>query len=283
MSQQVKLFDSLSLTGLGTEQGEFITAEKVTDGKLVRQIAGKYTDLERQNQDYRATLLTKNYDPRSQDWYKTAVKAGKPTWSAIFSHLVEPELLMVAVQPVYDQQGKLEGVLASSISISEIGEFLETIKVGKSGQTFIIDQAGMSVATSTREKPFAFNRQGQRLQADRSSDPLTRETAKYLQTRLPQIQSRQLLEYNIQGQRQFLQVMPLQDSFGLDWLIVVVVPEADFMELLNANTRTTIGLCLAALVLAYALGMGTSRWVVRPILRLNIVVRAIAKGEWGKK
>jgi len=283
LSQQVKLFDSLSLTGLGTEQGEFITAEKVADGKLVRQIAGKYTDLERQNQDYRATLLTKNYDPRSQDWYKTAVKAGKPTWSAIFPHLVEPELLMLAVQPVYDQQGKLEGVLASGISVSHIADFLENIKVGKSGQIFIIDRSGMLVATSTREKPFAFNRQGQRLQAKKSSNTLTRNAAQYLQTRLPQIKTRQLLEFKIKGQNQFVQVMPLEDSFGLDWLIVVVVPEADFMELLNANARTTIQLCLAALVLAYALGMGTSRWVVRPILRLNIAAKAIAKGEWEQK
>lgn len=291
LSQQVKLFDYLSLTGLGTEQGEFITAEKVADGKLVREIAGNYTDLEGQNQDYRATLLTKNYDPRSQDWYKTAVKAGKPTWSAIFPHLVEPDILMVAVQPVYDQQGKLEGVIASGISISHIADFLESIKVGKSGQIFIIDRAGMLVATSTREKPFAPNRQ--RRQAAQSSDPLTLQTAKYLQQKFGsstsseqawnQIISRQQLEFKLKGQRQFLQVMPLQDSFGLDWLIVVVVPEADFMELLNANARATIQLCLAALVLAYALGMGTSRWVVGPILRLNIAAKAIAKGEWEQK
>ncbi|MGK7900347.1 MAG: ATP-binding protein [Hormoscilla sp.] len=289
--RQVQLFDSLSLTGLGTQGGEFITAEKVADGKMVRRVAGNYTDLKRQNQDYRTTLLTKNYDPRSQDWYKAAVQASKPTWSAIFPHLVEQELLMVAVQPVYDQQGKLEGVLASGISISEICEFLKSIKVGKSGQTFIIDRAGMLVATSTREKPFTPNMQ--RRQADQSSDTLTRKTAKYLQQKFGsrtsseqawnQIISRQQLEFKIKGQRQFVQVMPLQDSFGLDWLIVVVVPEADFMELLNANARATIQLCLAALVLAYALGMGTSRWVVRPILRLNIAAKAIAKGEWEQK
>lgn len=289
--RQVQLFDSLSLTGLGTQRGEFITAEKVADGKMVRRVAGNYTDLERQNQDYRTTLLTKNYDPRSQDWYKAAVKASKPTWSAIFPHLVEQDLLMVAVQPVYDQQGKLEGVLASGISISEISEFLEKIKVGKSGQTFIIDRAGMLVATSTSEKPFAPNMQ--RLQAAQSSDTLTRETAKYLQQKFDRftssdrgwdlIISRQQLEFKLQGERQFVQVMPLEDSFGLDWLIVVVVPEADFMELLNANARATIQLCLAALVLAYALGMGTSRWVVGPILRLNIAAKAIAKGEWEQK
>jgi len=31
-----------------------------------------------------------------------------------------------------------------------------------------------------------------------------------------------------------------------DWLIIVVVPERDFMDQINANTRNTIMLCLAA-------------------------------------
>ncbi|MEH2301255.1 MAG: hypothetical protein V7K88_20225 [Nostoc sp.] len=41
--------------------------------------------------------------------------------------------------------------------------------------------------------------------------------------------------------------MNWQDEFGLDWLVVVVVPERDFMAQINANNQTTILLCLGAL------------------------------------
>ncbi len=61
---------------------------------------------------------------------------------------------------------------------------------------------------------------------------------------------------------------------------MVVIPEADFMEQINANTRTTILLCLAALGVAIAIGILTSRWVIRPIGRLNTAAKKLAQGEW---
>ncbi|BAY75433.1 integral membrane sensor signal transduction histidine kinase [Nostoc linckia NIES-25] len=41
-----------------------------------------------------------------------------------------------------------------------------------------------------------------------------------------------------------MQVSPIQDGRGIDWLSVVVLPESDFMTQINANTRTTILLIL---------------------------------------
>lgn len=61
--------------------------------------------------------------------------------------------------------------------------------------------------------------------------------------------------------------------------MIVVVPESDFMAQINANTRTTILLCLGALTLATWLGIYTSRWIAQPILRLNEASSAIASGN----
>jgi len=59
--------------------------------------------------------------------------------------------------------------------------------------------------------------------------------------------------------------------------IVVVVTEADFMERINANTRTTILLCLVALMVATLLGLVTSRWITKPIMRLSTASKALAR------
>jgi hypothetical protein len=80
----------------------------------------------------------------------------------------------------------------------------------------------------------------------------------------------------LNARHQFVQVTPWQDEFGLDWLVIVVVPESDFMAQINANTRTTILLCFAALGVASVLGIYTSRWIARPILRLSQASKAIA-------
>jgi serine phosphatase RsbU (regulator of sigma subunit)/HAMP domain-containing protein len=76
-----------------------------------------------------------------------------------------------------------------------------------------------------------------------------------------------------------LEVVPFQDPFGLDWLIVVTVPEADFMEQITANTRNTIVLALAALAIAIGGGVMVARWVTSPVLNLTTASKALAQGN----
>ncbi len=75
-----------------------------------------------------------------------------------------------------------------------------------------------------------------------------------------------------------VQVLPFKDGKGLDWLIVVTVPEADFMEQINANTRNTIALCVLALAVAIAVGILTARLITRPVLRVTQASANIARG-----
>lgn len=75
---------------------------------------------------------------------------------------------------------------------------------------------------------------------------------------------------------------PISDKSELDWLIVAVVPEADFMTQIHANTRTTILLCIAALIGSIGIGIFTARWIAKPILHLNTAAKDIAKGKWDK-
>jgi signal transduction histidine kinase len=83
----------------------------------------------------------------------------------------------------------------------------------------------------------------------------------------------------VQGKRYFVDVAPWRDKYGLNWLMVVSVPENTFMAEINANTRTTIALCFGALVVASVMGVFTSHWIVRPILRLNWASKAMASGN----
>lgn len=61
------------------------------------------------------------------------------------------------------------------------------------------------------------------------------------------------------------------------------MPESDFMEQFNANTHTTILLCVAALIVATGMGLLTSLWATKPILRLNTAAKKIAQGKLNKK
>ena len=72
----------------------------------------------------------------------------------------------------------------------------------------------------------------QRIKAVNSVNDIIRTTTQYLIDHfgtLSTIRDSHLLTFNRNGERQFVQVTPWQDPLGLDWLIVVVVPESDFM------------------------------------------------------
>ncbi|MEG3896632.1 MULTISPECIES: PAS domain S-box protein [unclassified Microcoleus] len=290
-SKQIKTFDKISYIQFASQQKDFVGVERLDDGKLQVQISNQSTGYNFQSyapsefgEPTKLLKTTLNYDPRVRPWYIAPVRAGKPTWSKIYTYFDAPKLAITAAMPVYGEDGKLIGILGSDLKLSKINQFLESLKIGKSGQTFIVERSGQLVANSTPEPPFIVsNGVPKRIVATSSKNVLIRSTARYLTERfgdLHKIDSSRQLDFTIDGERQFLQVTPLSDSRGLDWLIVVAVPEADFMEKINANTRYTVLLCFGALVVATAIGALTSRWIVVPIQRLSKAAEALSRGEW---
>jgi signal transduction histidine kinase len=224
--------------------------------------------------------VIKNYDARSRPDYQAAVTTKKFGFSQIFTSITEPTLLISASQPIYNSQDQLLGVNSTFTHISQIGDLLQNIKVGKSGQVFIIERSGLLVASSTTEEPFRLqNGKPIRLPASQSGNSFTQASAKYLETKFSnfdQIKSLQQLNFSFDGKRQFLDIRPLQGERNVNWLIVVAVPEADFMGQIERNTQTTIFLCLGALGLATLLGIITARWITQPILYFSTATKDLA-------
>ena len=152
-----------------------------------------------------------------------------------------------------------------------------------SAKVFIVEQNGLIVANSGKEPAYTVTAgKPQRVPAEKSADPLINATAQYLKASFGSpgtIKSSQLTTFDFQGTRHFVQVTPWKDRWGLDWRIVMVTSEADFMAQINANTRHTIALCGAALVLSTLLGFLASRWLTKPLLHLSQASRAIASGD----
>ncbi|PSB13908.1 histidine kinase [filamentous cyanobacterium Phorm 46] len=290
-SKQLQTFDKVSYIQFGSEQKSFLGVERLDDGKLQVRISNQSTGYNFHSyapsefgEPTKLLKITPNYDPRLRPWYIAPVRARKPTWTKIYTYFDSPKLAITAATPVYGKNNKLIGILGSDLTLSQINQFLGSLKIGKSGQTFIVERSGQLVANSTPEAPFIVsNGVPKRIAATSSQNVLIRSTARYLKERfgdLSKIDSSRQLDFAIDGERQFLQVTPFSDSKGLDWLIVVAVPEADFMEAINANTRYTVLLCFGALVVAIAIGSLTSRWIVMPVRRLSKAAEALSRGEW---
>ncbi len=295
---QLETFNAVTAIYIGSEYREHVAVEKADDGRFQVKLSGESTGhdiriyaADRPGHHTKLLRFRTNYDPRTRPWYQSAVKSKIANWGGIYKLFATPKYVLNASLPIYDDRGNLLGVAAVDFSLNGISQFLRSLKIGRSGETFIIERrTGLLVGSSATQQPYVIENPTApitaqnpiRVQATASNDVLTQRTAEYLLQRfgnLTQITEKQQLEFEINGQRQFLQVVPMKNDQGLDWLIIVVVPERDFMDQINANTRTTIVLCLAAFALATGLGIFTARWITQPILRLGSAAKAIAAGN----
>jgi PAS domain S-box-containing protein len=229
-------------------------------------------------------VLIYGYNPKEENWYPAALKAKKPVWSAVYNWSDTPEILSIdAGHPVYDAQNRLIAILDVSLLLSEISKFLQQVSLSPGGKIFIIERNGNLIASSTNEQPFMLLKgKAERLSVFQSNDFYVRSTSKVIQKKfngLNRITTKRLFNFKLNNRRQFVEVSPWKDRFGLDWLVIVTIPEADFMTQIDANTRTTVMLCLGALVGSTIFGLLTSRWVTRPIRRLSRASQAIADGN----
>ncbi|MDY7005020.1 MAG: ATP-binding protein [Cyanobacteriota bacterium] len=275
----------------GTVEGYSVGVERIQENQLVARTRDAIAapmrvvySLDSQGNRIKP-IKSKKYDPRTRPWYKITVQANAPYWSPFYVRAAKenPVVAFSPSQPIYDKSGKLLGVIHNLFEVGQICEFLETIQIGPTAQTFIIERNGNMVASSKIEQPYIVEgKEVRRIKAVDSDDPIISATAKYLYDNFDSFntitESRQL-EFDFQGQRQFIQVLPINDRRGVDWLSIVVVPESDFMAQIDANTQTTILLCLAALSIATILGIFTSRWITQPILKLQQASEAIASGQ----
>ena len=234
----------------------------------------------------RGKLLGTIKNPQTNDraWYLDAVKAGKPIWSEIYTWGDLPDhISLSASAPVYDSQKKLLGVLGIDLELSQISRFLKDLKISQSGTVFIVDRTGLIVASSADESPApVVNGNAQRLAAVNSKEPFIRDVTQDLIHRfgnLQQVKNSQFLRPSL-PQNPFVKVTPYRQGKGLDWLVVTVVPESEFMADIQANINRTILLCGITLLLAIASGLGTTRLIARPIRRLSQASSALAQGEW---
>ncbi|MCC5645754.1 PAS domain S-box protein [Nostoc sp. CHAB 5824] len=279
----------------GNEQGEFIGVEQMEDDTVQLKIRtealapNRKTYLLNEQAQPQKLLKLLKYDPRSRPWYEAAKATGKSTWSKIYASFSRHNnsLEISPVKPVYDSNGKLLGVLSINMRLVLISDFLKDLYISPNGQTFIIERSGDLIASSTVSQPFKIvgkgdNKEIERLPAIKSSNAIVQGITQSLQNQFGgfnNINKRQNLKLFVHGERYYIEVVPIQDGRGIDWLAVVIVPENDFMAQINTNTQNTILLCLAALAVAIAIGIYTSRWITHPILRVSQASNELAQGN----
>lgn len=286
---QVKTYD-LGYVGFSKPNSEYIGAGYakgvMSIAERSRPHLGDTYVYSPDSQGNRAYLIeiTKNTHTFPPDWYTQAITAGKQTWTPIHAWGDLPNHISIATStPIYDHSNMLIGVTSVELKLWKINHFLRSLKFTRAGKVFIVERSGLLVASSSNKPTYKLINGTQRLNSE-SRDSLIAVITEHLINKfgnLQDIKASQRLNFTIQGNHQFIQVTPYTDKLGVDWLIVIAVPEADFMEEINHNNRTKVLVCAEALVGLLALSFFTSAWI--PHLLLHYVTeRKQAEAELTK-
>ncbi|MGF1569885.1 MAG: ATP-binding protein [Nodosilinea sp.] len=303
--QQLSLFPELSGLAVANEAGAFLNVGRsgsrfLTIRRLnittVDHVLYRYQgDITGQNLillEQRPRGYDPHRDPPDTPWYTEAREQPGGIWRLVVTLAQgqdNPALVLVRFTPVYDINGQFGGVLSAGVFLTQIGDFLQTLTTDTQGQVFLMEPDGTLVATSTGEVTFSqwvspsptqnVAVPPRRIRADQSKNALTRAAAQYILPTIdapgpPQPPQFSTLKWN--RERYFVQATPLTND--LNWLIVMVVPESDFMAEIYDNLARTALLCGLALIGAIGLGIWTAEYITKPILSLQRATAAFTDG-----
>jgi hypothetical protein len=255
--RQARLFENISYIGYALTDGHRESgAGRWIDGKLAvyENRNGRGFDYAADPQGGRAHLIQSyDYDPFSQSCHQQAMAAGKAIWTDIYT--VEIENIDIAIaadpadatsnvgyqnyvainaeRPLLNAQGEIFGLSIVDVLLEDISLFLKELKPSPAGQVFIMERNGLLIGSSEPQSILhKVEEQAERFSALTIPDLMIRSVSEALLEKFKSfeaIESSQRLDFACDDQRYLVSVMPWQDAYGLDWLVVVSVPESDLL------------------------------------------------------
>lgn len=237
-----------------------------------------------------------NYDPRGRPWYtqiydspdlRTGVTRMK--WSDVYVDASKAILVVTAsgayhapftagtANPVF------AGVVAVDFTLDALSSFLANIKVGREGvgSAFIANPQWKLLSSSSAANYSIVVGEGDNaVQRDcwNSSDPRIRGSA-LAYAKLPNITEGVFTHtsFSANGVRYSASATRWKDGFNLDLIVVVVLPESEYLDTISRQTTRTI-IIAAAIVFASliitVLGIGS---VTRPLARFSETVASLGE------
>ena len=286
---QVVLFNNVTSIYFGNTEGGLVDAGREGAGGYLYVIAtddfvmGPFRKFATDSLGRRMELLmtVPDFDARTRSWYTDALQAGGEVWSEPFLLYTGQDMSISLNAPVYGVGDSLIGVLSSSIFLSHLDEFLKDLEIGATGSSFIMERSGGLIASSTGETLYTIldgDEAPERLSAFSSGTPTVSAAADFLRETyggLDMISDRCWGEFTVDGGLQYILAQPITDDSGMDWVIVVTIPESDIMAPMQEGARKILVLTILIMGLTALFCVVIARLLTRPIIRLHRSTRTV--------
>jgi len=222
------------------------------------------------------------FDPRERPWFEAGRSNDDQTWTEVYIDFKTLELVATRARRVQGPDGQFEGVVATDMSLRHLDDFLDGLTLSPNGVAFVVEHDGNLLATSRgphlREGSDEADR---RLNAGKSDDPLvvaTYEAVRQFVSERNSLSGAGAFE-GPDGETVQAGFARLRDSAGLDWLVAVATPRADFMGAVTRNVQRTAIMSLVACTLIVLLGYYILNRIARNLQQFSLAARRMGEGD----
>jgi len=279
-SGMISAYNDVAMTFVGLDDGSFYGARRSIDGSIqvVRNDAqtggaSEYYLVDEQGNRQDFVERFDNFDPRKRPWYVKATEEKAPVFSDVYNHFVVKLPTITASYPVLEN-GKVIAVFGVDYLLTWIGETLSSVSDDQTGMVYITDDDGNLIASSrAADEIFEMvSGESKLVSANESANALIRQSAdvKF---------GDGIKELEINKNTYYSKAVKYQ-NFGLDWELTILLSKeiilSDMQVALN-RIYNTMGISfILFIVLAYLM----TRWITKPILKLNAASLRLAEGKF---
>jgi diguanylate cyclase (GGDEF)-like protein len=287
-----RTFPDAPYLNFGLANGDFIGVGQAdnADPRPYLEVAGANTiqhldqlEIDSQGRPDRLKQHKPFSDFRGDGWYREPVQAGRAVWTTIYNWVDAPEVMAMGAGMPIVREGKLVGVAGVDVFLANISRYLQALPISRNGELFIVEPDGRLVADSSGQLPFSIvDGQGVRHRAMDSEEATIRDAARALVRRFGDFGSLdqpQQLKMPVGGSRDLVRVEPFRDREGLNWRIVVVIPEEDVNGAQRRDALINLLISLAAIGLSGGLALLIVRHINRQLNHLVDSANALAEGN----
>lgn len=283
---QMRHLPYLTFVSFGRADGQYVGATRLLDTNEVRLMTSLKAEgmtidtFSVDDSNTRGPRLNRgpDFDARTRIWFRRAEEAGRTSWYPVYKYKPYDSLGIGVSLPVNDAQGRLLGVVTGDVALVQIARYLRAQPIGRSGIAFVAEPDGKLIATSQPEPVFRIAGDDVvRLDIADYGDPRIQAAGKWLRGK-DQPSGQQFIE--VGGERVLLDLRQYRDSYGLNLVVGVLLPERDFTNTFHANMKLVAWLTLGIAAIGALFCVILSGWLARPLNEINRRAERIAGGEW---
>ena len=217
------------------------------------------------------------FDPRTRDWYQIAKLARKPIFTPPYKHFVEDDLVLKASYPIINEQGVLQGVLGTTITLTSLNQFLKELVSDRNVTAYVVEKStGNLVANSVGIPNFRLLSDGsyERISIDYIENKAILDAYKTYHSNT----SNKNTIIDSEDDKLHLKFTEFQQE-GVEWIIITGVPNSLFTTDIYESFRTAILLSLIALLLLIFIYKKITDTILQPINDLIQVSERYSKGD----